>query len=115
MMPYKLWQIKINGINDLGVQVIESLPYTDTFTALLHELYIDKNMCSLFDVEGFYNCSLCEEKLLCTDLEVNNLINNSFQKSIDITRLDISCIAKNDTLCQILSVKADAYICIYAS
>lgn len=112
MTPYKLWQVKVNGISDLGVEVIENLPYTDTFTALLHELYIDKNMCSLSDVEGLYNCCFSKEKLLCTDFELNNLASNSFQKSIDVTSLDISCIAKNDTLCQILSMKDDAYICI---
>lgn len=109
--PYRLWQVKVNGISEWGIEVIKNLPETGELSGLLHRLYIDCIMCGGFEEEGLYQCFIPEkEKHFTLDSALYHLAVNPFQKTIDVTNWDNLKIAQDNTLNKILSFKRGIYI-----
>lgn len=111
--PYEVWKIKVNGISDFGIEVIKQIKIIDSFTAMLYELYIGDTISSFSDEEGLYEC-LCDKthNNYNSDSSMQKLIANKYLRSIDVTNLDISHIAQNDSLNKMFSKNSIAYIYI---
>lgn len=112
--PYKLWQVKVNGISDFGIEVINKVSSNDDFSIMLHELYIDDKAYSpLNEEDGLYKCLHSSEQKHCdADSTIQDLLANVFLKSIDVTSFANPRIEGSETLNKIVEVKGDVYIYI---
>lgn len=109
--PYELWRVKIKGITDVGLQIVEKIPRVDFFSIMLHDLYIDCPTENASQELGLYEC-ICtgEEDTINSDSSISMLLSNKYLKSIDISSVSFAGIKQLAIANAIASKAENTYI-----
>ena len=109
-----IWQIKLKGISELGLDVLKVLNKENRLPRVLRDLYYNPSFSTDSEQEGLYECflNISEYNISLQDKSIEVLLNNKFFKTIDISSMSFEQCLQSDFIKKIVSRKKKTYIYI---
>lgn len=93
--PGQRWHVKLHGISDTGIAVIESLPKNNSFYRMLHALYIDIHPVDQQAEKGWYTCiGEADRQPSAFDRSFIPLFADKYQRALDVSNLSMRQLAQ---------------------
>ncbi|MEG2611694.1 MAG: hypothetical protein RR985_05530 [Oscillospiraceae bacterium] len=109
-----VWQIQIQGISFLGLEMVKLLKKQGLLTAELTNLYINANYTNDYREDAFFSISndsiLQDEKCICAFFQ--QIFENKLIKSIDVSGLSIQQCYENELIRYAVNNKESVYLCV---